>query len=141
VQDVEASLVFPIRGFDCDNGGEFLNHHLVRYFRGRKEPVSLTRARSYHTNDNAHVEQKHWTHVRQLIGYDRFDNPDLVEPLNSLYAKEWSQLQNFFCPTLRLQSKERINSKYRRRYSKPETPYQRLLDPPDVPTEGKRRLR
>ena len=59
VKDVEESLVFPILGFDCDNGSEFLNHHLLRYFSDREKPVGFTRSRPYRSNDNAHVEQKH----------------------------------------------------------------------------------
>ncbi len=141
IQDMETSLVFPILGFDCDNGSEFLNYHLFRYWTGRNSPVSFTRGRPYHTNDSAHVEQKNWTHVRQLLGYDRFSNPDLVEPINGLYAHEWSQFQNFFCPTLKLESKERIHSKIRRRYGKPQTPAERLLECPDVTCEAKQRLR
>lgn len=141
VKEMESSLVFPLLGFDCDNGAEFLNHHLLQYFTKRKLPVSFTRGRPYHINDNAHVEQKHWTHVRQLLGYDRFDNPNLVEPINSLYANEWSLFQNFFCPTLKLESKERINSKYRRRYRTPQTPCQRLLECPDVSPKAKQHLR
>ncbi len=141
IRDVEISLVFPILGFDCDNGSEFLNYPLFRYWTGRNAPVSFTRGRPYHTNDSAHVEQKNWTHVRQLLGYDRFSNPDLVEPINSLYTHEWSQFQNFFCPTLKLESKERINSKIRRRYGKPQTPAERLLACPDVTPEAKQRLR
>jgi len=66
--EVESTLAFPILGFDCDNGSEFLNHHLRRYFARRKEPVQFTRSRPYHKNDNAHVEQKNWTHVRCLLG-------------------------------------------------------------------------
>lgn len=139
--DVESRLAFPLLGFDCDNGSEFLNHHLLRYLTERRQPVTFTRGRPYHSNDNAHVEQKQWTHVRQLLGYERFSNADLVEPINNLYTKEWSLFQNYFCPTLKLESKERINSKYRRRYSKPQTPYQRLLDSPDVTPEAKDYLR
>lgn len=141
LQDVESTLAFPVLGFDCDNGGEFINHHLLRYFTDQNPPVSFTRGRPYHANDNAHVEQKQWTHVRQLLGYDRFDNPDLVQPINSLYANECSLLQNFFCPTLKLKSKERINSKYHRQHSYPQTPCQRLLDSPDVSPQAKQRLR
>jgi len=141
IQCLETTLVFPILGFDCDNGGEFINHHLCKYLLDREHPVCFTRGRPYHSNDNAHVEQKHWTHVRQLLGYDRFDNPDLVDPINSLYAQEWSHFQNFFCPTLKLESKERINSKLRRRYAPPQTPYQRLLESRDVSKEAKQRLR
>lgn len=124
---VEAALPFPVLGFDCDNGGEFLNYHLLRYFQKRVRPVSFTRSRPYHKNDNAHVEQKNWTHVRQLFGYDRFEDPSGVSFMNDLYAKEWSWFHNFFCPSLKLARKERIKSRWVKTYEKPVTPYQRLL--------------
>lgn len=141
VKRVEAILAFPLLGFDCDNGSEFLNHHLLRYFQERKKPVSFTRSRPYKKNDNAHVEQKQWTHVRQLFGYERFQQPELVDVMNNLYENEWSLLQNFFCPTFKLEKKERINSKYRKTYEPPKTPCQRLLDSPHVKPEAKKRLR
>ena len=71
-RDVENKLPFAILGFDCDNGSEFLNHHLKRYLLNRKQPVHFTRSRAYRKNDNAHVEQKNWTHVRELLGYPVF---------------------------------------------------------------------
>ncbi len=67
IKDVENTLPFDILGYDCDNGSEFLNHHLIQYFADRKMPVQFTRSRAYHKNDNAHVEQKNWTHVRHLF--------------------------------------------------------------------------
>jgi hypothetical protein len=70
IQDIEDSLPFPLLGFDCDNGGEFLNWHLMKHFQ-REKPVQFTRSRPYHKDDNAHVEQKNWTHVRQWFGYHR----------------------------------------------------------------------
>lgn len=140
VKSVESSLVFPILGFDCDNGAEFLNHHLFRYFTDRKPSVAFTRSRPYHRNDNAHVEQKQWTHVRQLLGYDRFDNPALVDRINDLYCLEWSQFQNFFRPSAKLQRKERLNSKYTRYYDTPTTPYQRLLQSPYLSDDAKQQL-
>lgn len=127
VKDIEAKLPFELLGFDCDNGSEFLNHHLWSYFVDRKKPVQFTRSRPYKKNDNAHVEQKNWTHVRQLLGYDRFGNHQSVELLNDLYANEWQAYQNFFCPSVKLVEKSRVGSKYKRRYDKPQTPYQRLL--------------
>lgn len=129
VNDVEKNLPFPILGFDCDNGSEFLNHHFLRYFTQRKDKpsVQFTRSRPYHKNDNAHVEQKNWTHVRHLLGYDRFDKPQLVNLINDLYKNEWSQYQNHFCPTMKLIEKKKVNSRYYKRYDKPQTPYQRLL--------------
>ncbi len=84
VNDIEKSLPFPLKGFDCDNGSEFLNHLFVRYFsdRPRERSVQFARSRPYHKDDNAHVEQKNWAHVRQCFGYGRFDNPILVGLLN-----------------------------------------------------------
>ena len=127
IQAIEAALPFPLRGFDCDNGSEFLNHNLVRYFSSHPDKPSFTRSRPYRKNDNAHVEQKNWSQVRHLFGYDRFDNPKLVALMNDLYAHEWSQLQNHFCPTLKLKEKSREGSRYRKRYHLPETPYQRVM--------------
>ena len=71
LQDVEASLPFPLRGIDSDNGGEFINHHVVTWLQQRPTPVRFTRSRPYRKNDNAHVEQRNWTHVRQHFGYER----------------------------------------------------------------------
>lgn len=125
-EDVEKKLPFPIRGFDTDNGGEFLNYHLIRYFQGREHPVGFTRTRSYHKNDNAHVEQKNWTHVRSLLGYDRLDNPAMVPVINALY-EVWELYNNFFCPSMKLMHKQRKEGKYYKRYDQAQTPYQRLL--------------
>jgi hypothetical protein len=126
-RDIEAGLPFPMLGFDCDNGGEFLNYHLLKYFCERKQRIEFTRSREYHKNDNAHVEQKNWSNVRQLLGYERLDVPELVERINDLYSREWDWLNNFFLPSAKLISKERIGGKYRKKYQKPQTPYQRLL--------------
>ncbi len=141
IKDIEQMIVFPILGFDCDNGSEFLNHHLVRYFTKRPTaPVLFTRSRPYRKNDNAFVEQKNWTHVRQLLGYDRFENKELIPVLNDLYKNEWSQFTNFFCPTLKLKEKQKLNSKYVRKYEPPRTPYQRLATSADITEEAKTRL-
>ena len=89
IAEIEAALPFAILGFDTDNAGEFLNWHLVNYFARRRSPVGFTRSRAYRKNDNARVEQKNWTHVRQLVGYARLEDPRAAELLNELYAKEW----------------------------------------------------
>ena len=141
IRDIEARIAFSILGFDCDNGSEFLNHHLVSYFTDRpKTPVIFTRSRPYQKNDNAFVEQKNWTHVRQLLGYDRFDKPQLVAPINELYKTEWSLFTNFFCPTLKLKEKQRLNSRYVKKYEPPQTPYQRLIASPYINDEAKKTL-
>lgn len=137
---MEEKLAFDLLGFDCDNGSEFLNHHLWNYLREREKPVAFTRSRPYRKNDQAHVEQKNWTHVRQLVGYDRFENRDLVEPLNDLYEK-WGVLHNYFCPTMKLKEKSREGARVKRSYEKPKTPYRRLMESKHVKEEKKKELR
>jgi hypothetical protein len=128
IRQIEQTLPFPLLGFDCDNGSEFLNHHLLRHFAERKKPIQFTRSRAYHKDDNAHIEQKNWTHVRQWLGYDRLDNPHVVPLLNNLYTQEWRLFHNFFLPSVKLLAKERIASKTIRRYDPPKTPYQRIME-------------
>lgn len=142
IENIEKKLPFKLLGFDCDNGSEFLNYHLIRYFsdRPKEKMVQFTRSRPYRKNDNAHVEQKNWTHVRQLLGYDRFANKAAIPLINNLYAHEYCLLNNYFCPNMKLISKERINSKYCKKYDKPQTPYQRLLASSDVSPETKQNL-
>jgi hypothetical protein len=111
IQNIEKTLPFDILGFDCDNGSEFLNWHLLRYFSKRKQPIKFTRSRAYHKNDNAHIEGKNWTHIRQYLGYQRFDNIELVDLLNDLYTKEWNLYFNFFIPSVKLINKVRDGSK------------------------------
>jgi hypothetical protein len=132
IKNIEKALPFPILGFDCDNGGEFLNYHLLRHFTERKQPVQFTRSRAYHKDDNAHIEQKNWTHIRQWIGYDRLDNPNVVSPLNNLYTKEWRLFHNFFCPSVKLVAKKRIGSKTIKHHDPPKTPYQRIMESPHI---------
>jgi hypothetical protein len=128
IKQIEKSLPFPLLGFDCDNGSEFLNHHLLRHFTQRKHPVQFTRSRAYHKDDNAHVEQKNWTHIRQWLGYQRLDDPPVINLLNNLYEQEWRFFHNFFCPSVKLISKERIGSKTIKRHDPPKTPYQRIME-------------
>jgi hypothetical protein len=132
IKDIEKSLPFPLLGFDCDNGSEFLNHHLLRHFTQRKQPIQFTRSRPYHKDDNAHIEQKNWTHVRQWLGYQRLDNPKVVPLLNNLYTQEWRLFLNFFCPSVKLIRKERIGSQTIKRHDNPKTPLQRTLESPYI---------
>jgi hypothetical protein len=140
LQNIEGKLPFKMISFHTDNGGEFLNWPLWDYLRGPKRKVKFTRSRAYRKNDNAHVEQKNWTHVRQLFGYDRFEHPQLVGLMNEVYS-HWCLLQNHFRPTFKLQSKEKLGSRYRRRYEKPQTPYQRLLQRPELSPSQKHQLK
>lgn len=113
-------------GVDSDNGSEFINHHLMAYCQN--ESLEFTRSRPNHKNDNAYVEQKNWTHVRQIIGYARYDTEDEIEIINQLYRNELRLYKNFFLPQLKLKSKTRIDGHLKRRYETAKTPYQRLLD-------------
>lgn len=141
IKDIEDHIPFPLLGFDCDNGGEFLNYHLMKYLLKRKNPVQFTRSRPYHKDDNSHVEQKNWTHVRQWFGYHRFDNPEVVPLMNDLYRNEWRLYHNFFLPSVKLLEKKRIASKIIKRYDTPKTPYQRVLESSDIPDSVKRYLK
>lgn len=141
IQAIESLLPFPLKGFDCDNGSEFLNHHLVRYFTNHPAKPAFTRSRPYKKNDNAHVEQKNWTHARQLFGYDRIANPTLVALMNQVYSSLWCPLQNHFCPNQKLKEKQRCGAKYKKKYHPPQTPYQRIIDHPGVPKSVKAALK
>ena len=140
IVEVERALPFAILGFDCDNGGEFLNWHLADYFLERSRPVGFTRSRPYRKNDNARVEQKNWTHVRQLVGYDRMGDPAQAELLNELYAKEWGQFRNFFCPAMKHLRTEVEGSRKKRVYDQPATPFERLKASGQVDREQIARL-
>ena len=142
VQALEARVPFAMTSFHSDNGTEFLNWPLHEYLTGRRLKVPWTRSRAYRKNDNAHCEQKNWTHVRQLLGYERFGHPELVPLLNELYGQEWSQYQNHFRPTFKLEKREKKGSKTVKTYEqKPQTPYQRLLASDAIPEANKTRLR
>lgn len=141
IQHIEKRLPFPILGWDSDNGSEFLNHHLLKYFQVREKPVQFTRSRPYHKGDNAHVEQKNWTHVRQLFGYYRFENPELVTLMNDLYQNEFSLLHNYFYPAMKLKDKIRIQSKIKKHYDEPKTPFQRLMDSSHISDLEKEKLK
>jgi len=140
IAEIEAALPFVILGFDSDNGGEFINWHLAGYFRDRPRPVEFTRSRAYHKNDNARVEQKNWTHVRQLVGYGRFEGARAAQLLNTLYARYWSPFRNFFCPVMKHLRTERIGSRKRRVYDQPATPFERLKACPQADREQIARL-
>jgi hypothetical protein len=142
LKELEKVVPYAMKDFHTDNGGEFLNWALHRHLTGRAAKLPWTRSRAYRKNDNAHCEQKNWTHVRQLFGHERFGHPELVAFMNDLYANEWSQFTNHFKPTFKLLKREKKDGKTKRTYEKrPQTPYQRLLASPDIPEATKAKLR
>ena len=141
LRDVEASLPFSLLGLDSDNGGEFLNYHVLNWLQKRRRPVFMTRSRPYKKDDNAHVEQKNWTHIRQCFGYERHDNPEVVEPMNALVKGAYGQLLNYFHASLKLKRKERKAGKVQRIYGAAQTPLARVLASAQVTAQTKQRLR
>ena len=141
LQDVEACLPFALLGLDSDNGGEFLNYHVLSWLQKRAQPVFMTRSRPYKKDDNAHVEQKNWTHIRQSFGYERHDNPAVVEPMNRLAKGAYGQLRNYFHASLKLEEKEHKAGKVLRVYGVAQTPLARVLASADVTAATKQRLR
>jgi transposase InsO family protein len=125
LEQIRAVLPFELKGIDTDNGSEFINKHLLRYSRSRG--IQFTRGRPYKKDDNAHVEQKNWTHVRKLLGYARFDSPEALAAINALYANELRLFQNLFLPSVKLTTKTRVGSRLMRIYDVPQTPLERVI--------------
>jgi IS30 family transposase len=131
-------LPFPLLGIDSDNGSEFINDELKRYCDTEK--LTFTRGRVGRKNDNAFVEEKNWSVVRRLVGYARYDTPKQVAQLNALY-RVYGLYFNHFLPVTKLVTTERHGSRVKKIYDKPKTPYQRVLDAPEVSDAVKARLR
>jgi hypothetical protein len=128
LREVEQRLPFPLRGIDSDNGSEFINNQLFNFCqrRAKNHTVQFTRSRPYKKDDNAHVEQKNWTHVRKLLGWDRYDTVEALNAINHLYDR-LRIFQNLFQPSMKLKSKTRKGSRVMRHYDQPCTPWQRVL--------------
>jgi hypothetical protein len=140
LQDIEESLPFALLGLDSDNGGEFLNHHVLSWLQKRRQPVFMTRSRPYKKDDNAHVEQKNWTHIRQCFGYERHDNPEVVALINVLVKGAYGPLLNYFHASLKLERTERTEGRVKRIYGAAQTPLTRVLASAEVKPQTKRRL-
>jgi hypothetical protein len=121
LDEIKGVLPFPLLGVDSDNGSEFINWHLKRWCEQKQ--IQLTRGRPYKKDDNAHVEQKNWTHVRKLLGWERYDSPVAVQTINDLYRQEL----RLWMPSVKLVTKVRVGSTVRRVYDAAQTPFQRVL--------------
>ncbi len=129
VTEIEHQLPFPLKGIDSDNGSEFINNHLLAFCQQRPagRTIQFTRSRPYKKDDNAHIEQKNWTHVRKLMGWDRYDTAKAQESTNQLYD-ELRIFQNLFQPSMKLRCKIRKGSRLIRRYDTPRTPFERVVE-------------
>ena len=129
---------FPILGIDSDNGSEFINAHLRNYCM--RDSITFTRGRSNKKNDSCYVEQKNWDVVRKTLGYARFDNYKQLGAIKRVHNL-LSFYQNYFQPSQKLVSKERIGARVKKKYDTAQTPCQRLLSRQDVSEETKEALR
>ena len=124
LNEIATTLPFALLGVDSDNGSEFINWHLKSWCE--RKQIQLTRGRPYKKDDNAHIEQKNWTHVRKLLGWERYDTHQAVEAINDLYRGELRLWLNLFLPSVKLLKKVRVGSKVRRIYDVPKTPFERV---------------
>ena len=125
LEDIRLLLPFELKGIDSDNGSEFINYHLLKYCE--KHHIQFTRSRPYKKNDNAYIEQKNWTHVRKLIGWERYDTPAQLKKIQALYTGPWRTMMNLYQPCVKLKEKVRTGSRVTRRYDDPQTPLDRLI--------------
>lgn len=138
LSDIRRSLPFEILAINTDSGSEFLNTPVVNLWQEHK--IKFSRSRAYKKNDNCFVEQKNFTHVRELFGYQRIEASHLKTLMNDIYINCWNPLQNFFLPTFKLKEKIRIGARIKKVYDKPQTPYQRLMDSNRLTEEAMTRL-
>ena len=127
---------FRIREIHPDNDSGMINDLIWRYCR--QAGIRMTRSRPYQKNDNAWVEQKNWTHVRKLVGYQRYDTPREMSLLNELYEL-FGRYRNFCLPVMKLVEKVRVGGQIHRRYDQARTPYQRLLESGQINRKTKAR--
>jgi hypothetical protein len=125
LDEIEGMLPFRLLGLDSDNGSEFINWHLKAWCE--RKQIQLTRGRPYKKDDNAHIEQKNWTHVRKLLGWERYDTQNAVDAMNDLYRRELRLWLNLYLPSVKLLKKVHVGSKLRRVYDGPKTPFERVV--------------
>jgi hypothetical protein len=125
MEHVRGVFPFPIEGIDSDNGSEFVNAHFYEYCTSRK--ITFTRSRPGNKNDGAYVEQKNWTHVRELVGYLRFDSDAELALLNRIWELD-RVFTNLLLTQQKLLHRERQGAKALKRHDVATTPHQRLID-------------
>jgi hypothetical protein len=132
LEHLRQQLPFRLQGIDSDNGSEFINKHLHRYCTAQQ--IQFTRGRPYKKDDNAHIEQKNWTHVRKLLGYVRYDSAAALAAINALYD-DLRLMQNLYLPSVKLIEKRRVGTRIRRRHDAPRTPLARVASCAEVHRE------
>jgi hypothetical protein len=138
LREIQAQLPFKLLGIDSDNGGEFINHHLLAYCSA--QGIKFTRGRPYKKNDNCYVEEKNYSVVRKTVGYARYDTEQELALLNQMYSL-LRLYTNCFLPVMKLADKQRFGSKVKKTYNPPLTPYKKLIQSIEMPEKAKRQLR
>jgi hypothetical protein len=119
-------LPIPVVEIHPDNGSEFFNQHLLRFWKQAMSDAEITRSRPYQKNDNRFIEENNHSLIRAYTGHDRFDTQEQLKTLRQLYEQLWLY-HNFFQPVMRLQEKIYLNEfQYQRKYDQAKTPYDRL---------------
>ena len=141
IREIEESLPFPILSMNTDCGSEFLNHHVNAFCRDYKgRTIKFTRSRPYKKNDNCYVEQKNFTHVREVFGYERIDGEYMVQLMNEIYVQYWLPLQNFFIPNFKMETKVRVGARIKKFYGEPKTAFERLIESKHLSEHRKQKL-
>ena len=130
LEEMRQGLPFTLHGLDSDNGSEFLNYHLIGSARAHR--LQFTRGRPYKKDDNAHIEQKNWTHVRKLLAWERYETPQALAAINTLYQHDWRVMMNLFQPSVKLRQKVRVGARLTRRYDAAQTPLDRVAACPEA---------
>lgn len=135
--DIKKALPFKLIALNTDSGSEFINEEMLSLTNPHpvfqtQDRIVLTRSRPYRKNDNCYVEQRNYTHVRQLFGYYRIQDPALVALMNEIYTQYWNPLHNFFLPSQKLIQKIRVGAKIVKKHDQPKTPADRLLASPHL---------
>jgi hypothetical protein len=139
-KDIERNLPFDLLAINADSGSEFLNKPMLEFTKYGQR-IQYTRSRPYKKNDNCYVEQKNFTHVRELFGYERFEDEELVELMNDIYKNYWNPLLNFFIPNMKIKEKVRLGGMIYKKYDEPQTAFTRLINSKHLSEGQKEALR
>ncbi len=139
IKNTRARIPFSLLGIHPDNGTNLINALLYDYTV--REGIEFTRSRAYKKNDNCFVEQKNSTHIRQIIGYLRYDTVEEMNIINDIYRNELRIYKNFFQPVIKLRGKVRIKGRIYKKYEKAKTPYQRIMESGQIDSKTKDELK
>jgi len=127
-----AQCPIPVLEIHSDNGPEFMNAHLQRFFADKFRGATFSRSRPWQKNDNRFVEQKNSTLVRAYLGRESLTTQEQADLLNELYDL-MRVYYNFYQPVLRqIERSVHYNAQHvpvlRRKHDTARTPLKRLTE-------------